>query len=170
MNLAAVAATLNRDDVRSTVMKDGAFFDTFLGIALGMYFTTGDRFYQFHESIMERLTFDEKLRAIEKIPFKRPYKSVAALPVIRQVQQVRNLVAHEYYIFHGHPKLKKAQWLGLFSEYPASYRKPVMLARQRILRLTGTKEFLEMYELGGAKQSTRKGDTPEPKGDGQGGN
>lgn len=144
MNLSAIAEVLNRDDVRSTVMKDAAFFEAFLGVAIGLYFTSSERVWEFHELIVDRLTFEEKIRTLEKLPFKKTYKSVAALPVIRQVQQARNLIAHEYHVFHGTPKLKRAQWLALFIDYPASYKKPVALARKRILRLTGTKEFLEL--------------------------
>lgn len=144
MNLTAIAEVLNRDVVRSIVMKDAAFFDAFLGVAIGMYFTSSERVWEFHELIVDRLTFEEKIRTLEKLPFKKPYKSVAALPVIRQVQQARNLIAHEYFISDETPKLKRAQWLTLFTDYPTSYKKPVALARQRILRLTGTKEFLEL--------------------------
>lgn len=144
MKLEAIAEVLNRDEVRSRVMKDGAFFDAFIGVAIGMYFTTPDRFREFHDLIVERLTFEERLRVLEKLPYKKPYKSISALPVIRQVQQARNLIAHEYHIHHGHQKLQRAGWLELFSDYPASYSKPVMLARQRLLRLSGTKEFLEL--------------------------
>lgn len=127
-------------------MKDGAFFDAFLGVAIGMYFTTHERFHDFHELIVERMTFDQKIRILEKLPYKKAYKSIAALPVIRQVQQVRNLLAHEYYIDRRHRKLQGASWLELFADYPASYEKPVKLARQRLLRLSGTKEFLELLQ------------------------
>jgi len=144
MKLEAIAEVLNRDEVRSRVMKDGAFFDTFIGVAIGMYFSTHERFTEFHELIVERLTFEERIRVLEKLPYKKPYKSISALPVIRQVQQARNLIAHEYYIDHRHRKLQRASWLELFSDYPASYKKPVMLARQRLLRLSGTKEFMEL--------------------------
>ncbi len=79
---------------------------------------------------------------LEKLPYKKSYKSISALPVIRQVQRARNLIAHEYCIYHGDRKIERASWLELFADYPESYNKPVMLARQRLLRLTGTKEFL----------------------------
>ena len=47
MNAKLVAETLNRDEVRSRVMRDGAFFDAFIGIAIGMYFTNEERFQEF---------------------------------------------------------------------------------------------------------------------------
>lgn len=144
MNLEAIAEVLNRDEVRSRVLKDGAFFDAFMGVAIGMYFTPSDRFRHFHDLIIERLSFDERLRVLEKLPLKKSYKSAAALPVIRKVQQARNFIAHEYHVFHKHPRLAKMSWLDLFADYPASYTKPVQLARQRLARLSGTKEFLEL--------------------------
>ncbi len=144
MKLEVIAKVLNQDEVRSRVMKDGAFFDAFIGVAIGMYFTTSERFTEFHELIIDRLTFEERIRVLEKLPYKKPYKSIAALPVIRQVQQARNLITHEYYIDHRHRKLQRANWLELFADYPASYTKPVMLARQRLLRLSGTQEFMEL--------------------------
>ena len=113
-------------------MKDGAFFDSFIGVAIGIYFTTHERFLHFHELIVDRLNFEEKIRVLEKLPYNKPYKSIQALPVVRQVQQARNLIAHEYYIDHRHKKLQKAGWLKLFEDYPKSYTKPVMLARQRL--------------------------------------
>lgn len=144
MNRSAIAEVLNRDDVRSLVMKDGAFFEAFLGVAIGLYFTSSERMCEFHELVVSRLTFEERIRTIEKLPFKKSYKSVAALPVIRQVQQARNIIAHEYFVWQGTRRIQNAQWSSLFADYPDSYRKPVALARQRILRLTGTKEFLEL--------------------------
>ena len=144
MKLEALAEVLNRDDVRSRVMKDGAFFDTFIGVAIAMYFTNRERLNEFHQLIIERLTFEEKIRVLEKLKYKKVYKSVAALPVVREVQQVRNLLAHEYYIHHGHKKLVGAKWAHLFANYPDSYSKPVKLARLRLLRLSGTKEFMEV--------------------------
>ena len=146
MDLKAIAEVLNRDDVRSRVLKDGAFFDAFMGVTIGMYFTTRDRFREFHELIIDRLSFDERLRVLERLPLKKSYKSAAALPVIRKVQQARNFIAHEYHVFHEHPKLAKAGWLDLFVDYPNSYVKSVQLAHQRLLRLTGTKEFLELLD------------------------
>jgi hypothetical protein len=44
MDRKVIADALNKDEVRSRIMKDGAFFDTFLGITLGLYFTSHDRF------------------------------------------------------------------------------------------------------------------------------
>jgi len=141
-----IAEVLNRDEVRSRVLKDGAFFDAFIGVTIGMYFTPSDRFREFHDLVIERLSFDERLRVLEKLPLKKFYKSVSALPVIRKVQQARNFIAHEYHVFDGHPKLSKAGWADLFADYPTSYVKPVQLARQRLLRFTGIKEFLALLE------------------------
>lgn len=148
MKRTKIAEVLNRDDVRSRVMKDGAYFDVFLGIAIGMYFTSDDRFSAFHELIIDRLSFDEKLRAIEKLPLKKSYKSIAALPVIRHIQKVRNLVAHEWHIHDRDRRIINANWLYLFSDYPVSYDTPIKLARSRLWRLSATKEFLLSFEKG----------------------
>ena len=56
MNRKELEKLLDRDDVRSRILKDGAFFDTFMGIMIGMYFTTKDRFWDFHELITDRLS------------------------------------------------------------------------------------------------------------------
>lgn len=146
MDLVAISKVLNLDEVRSRVLKDGAFFDAFIGVTIGMYFTPSSRFREFHDLVIERLSFDERLRVLEKLPLKKSYKSAAALPVIRKVQQARNFIAHEYHVFDKHPKLAKAGWLDLFSDYPTSYVKSVQLARKRLLQLTGTKEFLALLE------------------------
>lgn len=146
MNLRTLAEVLDRDEVRSRVLRDGAFFDLFMGIAIGMYFTTEDRFWQLHHLVIEHLSFDERLRVIERLPLKKSYKSVAALPVLRKVQQARNFIAHEHHVFYGNPRLTKAGWLDLFTDYPHSYVKPVTLARRRLMRLSNTKEFLELLE------------------------
>jgi hypothetical protein len=83
MNRKELEKLLDRDDVRSRILKDGAFFDTFMGIMIGMYFTTKDRFWDFHELITDRLSFDEKARVLEKLNLKKSYKSAASMPVIR---------------------------------------------------------------------------------------
>lgn len=145
MNRKELEKLLDRDDVRSRILKDGAFFDTFMGIMIGMYFTTKDRFWDFHELITDRLSFDEKARVLEKLNLKKSYKSAASMPVVRHIQQVRNLIAHEFFIHESHKKLANPAWAYLFDNYPESYMKPVKTARQRLLRLSGTKEFLEVH-------------------------
>jgi hypothetical protein len=142
--LEALAKLLNSDEVRARVMKDGAFFDAFAGVMIAIYFTKA-RSRELHELIIDRLTFDQKMRVLERLPYKKQYKSIEAMPVIRQVQQVRNLLAHEYYIDQRHNKLVGASWLHLFDNYPQSYDRPVKLARMRLLRLSGSREFLEQY-------------------------
>ncbi|WP_293007902.1 hypothetical protein [Nitrosomonas sp.] len=96
-----------------------------------------------HELIIDRLSFDQRMRVLEKLPYKKQYKAIEAMPVIRQLQQVRNLLAHEYNIHHRHKKLSTANWLYLFDDYPNSYEKPVKLAKRRLDRLFGSREFVK---------------------------
>lgn len=142
--LQALTKLLNSDEVRAKVTKDGAFFDSFAGVMIAMYFTK-QRFLELHNLVVDKLSFDQKMRVLERLPYQRRYKSIAAMPVIRQVQQIRNLLAHEYYIHERHEKLNGANWLPLFENYPASYDKPVQLAKMRLRRLSGSREFLEQY-------------------------
>lgn len=142
--LEALAKLLNSDEVRSRVMKDGAYFDFSAGVMIAMYFTKA-RMHELHNLVIDRLSFDQKMRVLEKLPYKKQYKSIEAMPVIRQVQQVRNLLAHEYYIHESHHKLQGAPWLPLFDNYPDSYEEPVKRARMRLHRLSGSKEFLGEY-------------------------
>ncbi len=66
MNLEAITEVLNRDDVRSRVMKDAAFFDAFIGFAIGIYFSTPERAPDFYNLILERLSLEERIRVLRE--------------------------------------------------------------------------------------------------------
>jgi hypothetical protein len=142
--LDALTKLLNTDEVRARVMKDGAYFDFQAGVMIAVYFTK-ERYMLLHELIIDKLSFDQKMRVLEKIPYQKQYKAIEAMPVIRKVQQIRNLLAHEYYVDQHHKKLNGANWLSLLDDYPKSYEKPVKLAKRRMDRLFGSREFLEQY-------------------------
>jgi hypothetical protein len=140
-NIESIVDVLNRDDVRGRVLKDGAYFDWMAGLMIAIYFAAA-RYKLLHELIIDRLSFDQKMRVLEKLPYRKQYKAIEAMPVIRQLQQARNLLAHEHHISHRHDKLAGSSWLYLFDDYPSSYDAPVKLAKRRIDRLFASSEFL----------------------------
>ncbi|MBB5320307.1 hypothetical protein [Marinobacter oulmenensis] len=137
-----LSEVLNRDDVKSRIIKDAAFFDAFMGVAIGLYFSRNDRFYTFHELVVERMSFNEKITVLEKIPYEKKYKSQGCFKTIRTIQRLRNIIAHEYY-FHDDKKLRKGPWKELLSNWPETYTKEFKRAKLQIERLTRTGEFLK---------------------------
>ena len=138
-----IAETLNRDDVKSKIIKDAAFLDAFMGVAVGLYFVSNDRRFSFYELVVEKLSFNQKLEILEKIPYRKKYKSYECFKTIRLIQQLRNAIAHEYFFHEGQKKLTNKPWHYLLLDWPKTYASEVNKTRRQLERLTGTNEFLK---------------------------
>ncbi|MBN8947901.1 MAG: hypothetical protein J0I74_12390 [Rhodanobacter sp.] len=145
MTSSAIAELLNRDDVRGRIIKDAAIIESEMGVVIAFYFTTNKRFGPFYDLIIDRLGFNDKIAILEKIPYSKRYVSLKSFAHVRQLQQVRNYVAHNYYIQHTDKKVASASWKPLFSNYPKSYDSAIQAARRGIGRLTRTNEFLDHF-------------------------
>ena len=145
MRSSELADLLNRDDVRGRIIKDAAVIESEMGIVIAFYFTTNKRFGPFYELVIDRLGFNDKIAILEKIPYSKRYLSLKSLSNIRQLQQVRNYVAHKHYIHHSDKKIGSASWKPLFANYPKSYDSAVQAARRGITRLIRTNEFLDHF-------------------------
>ena len=145
MDSSALAKLLNRDDVRGRIIRDTSILDVEMGIAICFYFTTDQRWRAFHELIVDRLGFNDKIAILEKIPYRKKYLSLKSLTHVRHLQQVRNYVAHEHYVHQSDKKFVSAAWKPLFSNYPKSYDSAVHSARRGIGRIIGTNEFLDHF-------------------------
>ena len=145
MDSSALAKLLNRDDVRGRIIRDTSVIDVEMGVAICFYFTTHKRWRSFHELIVDRLGFNDKIAILEKIPYRKRYLSLKSLGNIRLLQQVRNYVAHEHYVHQSDKKFISAAWKPLFADYPKSYDSAVHAARRGIGRITSTNECLDHF-------------------------
>lgn len=140
-----VAELLDRDDVRGRILRDAATIEDEMGIAIEFYFTTNKRYEPFEELILPRLGFNDRISVLERLPYRKKYLSLTSLVTIRQLQQVRNLVAHMPWIHANDSKLKNASWLGLFSDYPRSYNTAIKKASHGLGRLINSNEFIDHF-------------------------
>lgn len=140
-----VVELLDRDDVRGRILRDTALIEDEMGIAIEFYFTTNERYKPFEELILPRLGFNDRISVLERIPYRKKYLSLKSLVTIRQLQQVRNLVAHMSWIHENDRKLQNGSWLHLFSDYPKSYESAVKKASIGLGRLIGSNEFIDHY-------------------------
>lgn len=141
--LKELSELLNRDDVRSKIIKDAAFFDQFMTIMIGMYFCSSERTIEFYMLIGDRLSFNDKVTILNKIQYEKKYKSLECLNTLKKVQRLRNLLAHNHYILHFDKIFRDKELIEFVSGYPESYDKAVTLARYQLRRLASTKEFLK---------------------------
>jgi hypothetical protein len=145
MNTGQLANLLNRDEVRGRVLRDFAHIDVEMDTVITFYFTTNRRYEPFTDLILSRLGPNDKITILERLKYRKKYRSLRALPLIRKIQQARNYIAHQTYVHHADGKLKNANWADLFSDYPRSYERAVLSAREGLGRLCRTNELLDHF-------------------------
>ena len=136
---------LNKDEVRGRVIKDAASLEDALGMALMFYFTTNQRHESFEELVLPRLGLNDKLSILEKLPYRRRYKSLGAFKLIRQLQRIRNILAHRSYVSDHRKVLNIEDWAYLFEDWPRTYDTTVKNARRYLGRLINSNEFLDHF-------------------------
>ena len=136
---------LSSDEVRGRIIRDTAFLDLFLGIIIGQYFTSDDRFALMYDSIIERMTFNQKIEVLRGIVRDRRYKSAEVVQRLQRIKKLRNAVAHSHF-FHEYDKLfRDKDVVALLSNYPASFKREMEAAKRQLRRLADTKEFLQLH-------------------------
>lgn len=138
---------LNKDEVRGKIIRDAARLEDTMGLAITFYFTTNKRYSVFEELVLNRLGFEAKVSILEKIPYKKKYKSLDHLSVIRHLQRVRNIVAHDWHVSDYPKKMKSESWSYLFEDWPVSYEKAVKKADSALGRILNTNELLDHFAL-----------------------
>ena len=145
MNKEELFELLNKDEVRGKIIRDAARLEDTMGLAITFYFTTNKRYLEFEELVLNRLGFEAKISILEKIPYKKRYKSLDHLAVVRHVQRVRNIVAHDWHVSDFPKKLKSEGWAYLFKQWPESYDAAVKKADNALGRIINTNEFLDHF-------------------------
>ena len=141
-----IADLLNQDDVRSGVLRDAAFFDYFVMLVIGMYFCPRDRASEFIVNVGDRLSFNDKISILKKLELDKPYKSLGCITTLKKVQRLRNILAHEHYISHGHKAFNDNSITKWLADYPITYNQDIQKAKMQLRRLANTKEFLKHHE------------------------
>ncbi len=136
---------LNKDDVRGRIIKDAASLEDTLGLALTFYFTTNQRYELFEELVLSRLGLNDKISILEKLPYKKQYKSLAALKLVRQLQRIRNILAHRAHVSDYRKKINSEDWAYLFEDWPGNYERAVRNAQRHFGRLINSNEFLDHF-------------------------
>lgn len=136
---------LNENDVRGTVIRDAAALEDALGLALTFYFTTNQRYQSFEELVLPRLGLNDKLTILEKLPYRKQYKSLEAFKLIRHLQRVRNILAHRSHISDYPKEIKSEEWAYLFVDWPVTYSRVVGNAHRYLSRLINSNEFLDHF-------------------------
>ncbi|EPJ1915335.1 hypothetical protein ACTE7C_003577, partial [Vibrio cholerae] len=144
-NIEKVASLLNQDDIRSRVIRDAAFFDYFVTLLIGLYFCPSSRASEFVVNVGERLSFEDKVTILKKLEIDKQYKSLECISTLKKVQRLRNILAHEFYISHGHKVFNDNSITKWFADYPVSYKRDVKNAKMQLRRLADTKEFTKYH-------------------------
>ena len=140
-----IASLLNSDEVRSKIIADTSYFDTYLGVCLSMYFSPSPKSQFLHEVIIDGLSFGKKIQILSSIKFKRKYKSLECIAVLKRLQKLRNHVAHSYFTIHFDKIFKDIQLIKLLNDYPFQYGRTIKTAKNQLWRLTSVKEFMETH-------------------------
>ena len=136
---------LNTEEVRGRIIKDAAFLDFSMEMAIGFYFSTYARFSTFEQLVVTRLGFEDKLQILEQIPYEKQYKCLISLKTLRHIQRVRNIVAHTHHVSGREGKLNNPEWAYLFENWPDTYQKVYMSTKLGLDRLSRTKEFFGSF-------------------------
>ena len=145
MNREYLFDRLNRDEVRGRVIRDAASLEDDLGLALMFYFTTNQRHRSFEELLLPRLGLNDRLSILEKLPYRRRYKSLNAFKLIRQLQRIRNILAHSRRVSDYPKEIKIEDWAYLFENWPKDYNDAVRNATRYLGRLINSKEFIDHF-------------------------
>lgn len=140
-----LAQLLNDSKVRGEIIKSLTFVEWQMDSLIECYFTRDARREAFSELIIDRLNFNSKISVIEKLPFKKRYKSMEAFRTIRHLQQLRNVVAHARHFSGWEEKIQNPKWAYLMEDYPKSFKNAVVTSRLAIGKLTNTKEVWGPY-------------------------
>ncbi len=141
-----IAELLNTDEIRSKIIADTSYFDTYLGVCLSMYFSPAPRNRFLHETVIDGLSFGRKLQILSSIQFRRKHKSLECIPTLKRLQKLRNHVAHSYFTIHFDKIFKDTESLRLLQDYPIQYNSTIKTVKNQLSRLTRVKEFMEIYE------------------------
>jgi len=81
---------------RGTIIGKVALIEWELGTVLASYFTGPSRRFDFSDSVIERLNFEDKICILKKVPLDTPAAELRDRIVagIRPLQQLRNVAAH----------------------------------------------------------------------------
>ena len=148
---------LNEDDVRGAVIRDAADLEDTLGLALTFYFTTNQRYQSFEELVLPRLGLNDKLTILEKLPYRKQYKSLGAFNLIRHLQRVRNILAHRSHISDYPKEINTDEWAYLFVDWPVTYGRVVGNAHRYLSRLINSNEFVDHFAPNRRKYVAQKG-------------
>ena len=80
-----LAKLLNRDDVCGRLIRDFVSLEAKIDVALIFYFTTTAHHQPFQDLVVESVGVNDKIRILEKLPYKKQYRCLRALPLVRKI-------------------------------------------------------------------------------------
>jgi len=137
------ASLLNAHDVRGHIIQDVAFIDILLSVVISMYFTKDDRFSLFHNTIMDKMGFSQKIEILQEIVKRKQYKSAEVVQRLNRIKKLRNCIAHTNFLSTYEKIFKDESIINIISNYPESYEKEIETIKRQLRRLGDTKEFSE---------------------------
>ncbi len=137
MTKAQLAAFLSRDDVIARVVRRFGELEWLLNLLLTRYFTAQDRFWEFADLIVDRLSVSEKIEIVRAMRFHRPLKSQANLVrSLEKLRKLRNALAHgdslrcdRLHRLHSDNEIMK-----LLSGWPGLYDREIVANKNRMNR------------------------------------
>ena len=126
------------DEVAGRIIRDTAELEANLDLMLTGYFSSHERFFEFEDIILSRLSFQQKIDILRKMSFRTKMKSQPnAVNSLEKFRKIRNILAHNAYI--SDEKLNSLQSdneiMRILSNYPKSYLLEFRANKNRINRL-----------------------------------
>jgi len=129
---------LSSDEVAGRIIRDVATLEWELDLMLTRYFTAQERFEEFHEIILNRFSFQQKIDILNKMSFPARMKSQPnAVKSLMKFKKLRNILAHNSYISDRELETiySDNEIMEILSGYPKSYLKEFRANKTRINRL-----------------------------------
>ncbi len=131
MNKSELKLLLSSDEVAGRIIRDTAELEWYVELVLTRYFAAQDRFNEFIDVIIDRMSFFKKIEILRRM--KLPAKMKSQPNAVSSLEKLRNILAHSAFInneeidklYHDNELMK------ILSTYPQSYKRELAATKKQ---------------------------------------
>ena len=129
---------ISSDEVAGKIIRDAAELEWYVELVLTRYFTAQDRFNEFMDVIIDRMSFFQKIDILRRMKLPTKMKSQPnAVASLEKLRKIRNILAHSAFI--SDEEIDKLysdnEVMKILGNYPKSYRSELLATKNRLNRL-----------------------------------
>lgn len=138
MNKSDLRLLISSDEVAGRIIRDTAELEWYVELVLTRYFAAQDRFNEFIDVIIDRMSFFQKIEILRRMKLPAKMKSQPnAVSSLEKLRKIRNILAHSAFISNEEiDKLyRDNELMKILSNYPQSYKRELAATKNRLNRL-----------------------------------